>query len=66
LDQALLRHFGSKCEFEDSLQTWVGDEQVLTKVSKTAEDESYEQQFSVQHPTERSTFEANLSGHVRV
>jgi hypothetical protein len=50
LNQALLRHFGSDCEFEDSLQPWRSNDQVLVRVSQSAEDDSYEQRFWVQHP----------------
>ncbi len=49
LTQALLRHFGPDCEFEHALQAWGNSEQVLVRVSKSAEDESYEQHFCVQH-----------------
>lgn len=49
LNQALLRHFGTDCDFDDSLQAWRNDEQVLIKVLRPAEDDSYEQHFCVQH-----------------
>ncbi len=49
-DQALSRHFGTACESEISLEAWRTDEQVLISVSKSPEDESYQQRFCVQTP----------------
>lgn len=50
LGQALLRHFGSNCEFEPALEGWKADGQILVKISKTPEDGSYDQKFCVEHP----------------
>jgi hypothetical protein len=49
-DKALSRHFGSECEFEHVVEAWRTDEQVLIKVLKSPEDESYEQHFCVKAP----------------
>lgn len=49
LNQALRRHFVSDCEFDEALQAWTNNGQVLIKISKPAVDESYEQKFCVQH-----------------
>jgi hypothetical protein len=50
LNEALLRHFGPNCQFELALEKWKSDEQVLVKISKSPEDESYEQHFCVEQP----------------
>jgi hypothetical protein len=50
LAEALSRHYGSDCEFEPALEGWRTDGQLLVKISKTPEDESYEQHFCVQRP----------------
>jgi hypothetical protein len=50
LGEALTRHFGSDCEFEPALEGWKTDGQLLVKISKTPEDESYEQHFCVEQP----------------
>jgi hypothetical protein len=50
LGEALTRHFGSNCEFEPTLEGWKTDGQLLVKISKTPEDESYEQHFCVERP----------------
>lgn len=57
LDEALSRHFGTDCEFEESIQAWKSDEQILVKVSKSPLDETYEQHFCVERPV---TFLFNL------
>ncbi len=57
LDDALSQHFGPDCEFEQSIQGWKSSEQILVKVSKSPQDESYEQHFCVEHPV---TFLFNL------
>jgi len=49
LNQALLRHFGTNCDFDDSLRSWRNGEQVLVKISRPTEDDSYEQHFCVEH-----------------
>jgi len=50
LGEALSRHFGSGCEFEPGLEGWGTNNQLLVKISKTPEDDSYEQKFCVEHP----------------
>jgi len=50
LNEALLRHFGPNCEFELALQKWKSNEQVLLKISKAPEDQSYVQHFCVEQP----------------
>ncbi len=50
LNHALLQHFGPDCEFEHEIQGWKNNEQILVKVSKSAEDDSYEQHFCVERP----------------
>jgi hypothetical protein len=47
LDQAVSRRFGANCESELSIDAWKNEEQVLIKVSKSPEDESYKQHFCV-------------------
>jgi hypothetical protein len=49
-DKAVSRHFGSNCEYELSIESWRTDEQMIIKVSKSPEDESYEQRFCVNAP----------------
>ena len=50
LDKALTQYFGSDCEFEPAVDAWKGNEQIVVKVSKPPEDESYEQHFCVTEP----------------
>ncbi len=50
LDKALTQHFGSDCEFEATVHGWKGNEQIVVKVSRPPEDESYEQRFCVSEP----------------
>jgi hypothetical protein len=50
LNHALLKNFGSDCEFEHTIQGWKDNEQILVKVSKSPEDDSYEQHFCVDRP----------------
>jgi hypothetical protein len=50
LGEALSHHFGSDCEFEFSADRWKNNDQVLVKISKAFEDESYEQHFCVEQP----------------
>ncbi len=50
LNQALSRRFGPNCEFEFAVENWRTNEQVLVKVSKSPEDDSYEQHFCVEQP----------------
>jgi hypothetical protein len=50
LNEALLRHFGPNCEFELALERWKSNEEVLVKISRSPEDESYEQHFCVEQP----------------
>ena len=50
LGEALSHHFGSDCEFEFSVGRWRTDDQVLVKISKALEDESYERHFCVEQP----------------
>lgn len=50
LDDALSRHFGPDCEFEQSIQGWKSNEQILVEVSKSPPNETYEQHFCVEHP----------------
>jgi hypothetical protein len=50
LDKALTRYFASDCEFEPAVDAWEGDEQIVVKVSKPPEDESYEQRICVTEP----------------
>jgi hypothetical protein len=50
LDNALTRHFGSDCEFESVVDGWKGNEQIVVKVSRPPEDESYEQHFCITEP----------------
>ncbi len=47
LDKALTRQFGSDCEFESAIEGWRNNEQILVKISRPPEDESYEQRFCV-------------------
>jgi len=51
LGEALSRHFGSNCEFEFAVERWGTNNQLLVKISKALEDESYEQHFCVEQPT---------------
>lgn len=50
LGEALSHHFGLDCEFEFSVDRWRNNDQVLVKISKALEDESYEQHFCVEQP----------------
>ena len=50
LDKALTQHFGSDCEFEPAVEGWKGNEQIVVRVSRPPEDESYEQHFCVTAP----------------
>jgi hypothetical protein len=47
---ALSNHFGRECEFEMAVAGWRSDQQLLIRVSKTPDDESYEQHFCVSRP----------------
>jgi hypothetical protein len=48
LNHALLEQFGSKCQFERTIQGWKDDGQILVKISKSPADASYEQHFCVE------------------
>jgi hypothetical protein len=50
LNRALLHHFGADCEFEHAVQGWKNNERILVKVSKSPENDSYEQHFCVDRP----------------
>jgi len=50
LNETLSRHFGPNCEFELALEEWKSNEQLLVKISKSPEDESYKQHFCVEQP----------------
>ena len=50
VDKALTQHFGSNCEFEATADHWNGNEQIVVRVSRPPEDESYEQRFCVTEP----------------
>jgi hypothetical protein len=71
LDEALSHHFASNCEFETAVVAWKTDEQIIVKVSRTPEDQSYEQRFCVTAPRlfifdlRRQTIEADEPGHTR-
>ena len=49
-DQAISRRFGLNCESELSIDAWKTDEQVLIGISRSSEDESYQQHFCVKAP----------------
>jgi hypothetical protein len=48
--EALAHRFGTDCEFEQSVQGWKNDTQILIRVSRTPRDECYEQNFCVDRP----------------
>jgi hypothetical protein len=50
LNQALTRHFGSDCEFEQTVTGWRTNAQILVRVSRTPESEEYERHFCVKEP----------------
>jgi hypothetical protein len=50
VNRAFRKHFGPDCEFELALQEWETNQRMLVEVSKTPEDEAYEQQFCVKEP----------------
>ena len=50
LEDALMRHFGSECEFELGAKGWKTDRQILVTVSRTPVSDEYEQHFCVNKP----------------
>lgn len=50
LNEAVSRHFGRNCEFELAVMGWKTNEQILVEVSKSPEDNSYEQHSCVKEP----------------
>ena len=57
LNHALSEEFGSRCEFERTIQGWKDDKQILVKVSQSPADGSHQQHSCVESP---KTFLFNL------
>lgn len=52
VDTAFVHLFGKNCEFDERILGWHGENALLVRISKTPLDESYDQKFCVQNPTD--------------
>jgi hypothetical protein len=50
LEKTLRKYFGSKCEFEHSVRSWISEHQIVVKISRTPESDKYGQHFCVDRP----------------